>query len=214
MEGRESPHSTSGGSTMFVHSSLPRSAPGLVPGALAAIAFAAATVLNSSLAAQVGPASPSRAVEERAPRAVSSLGANAGAVTGRAVGCYHCYDMDEQHFASALYPFSEWGPGDGSHFWRAYDGVCLFVHGVCIYLPEQAAATPRELTDAVADAVAREDVAALANLLATSPVQVFAERDAIQVLACDGVAIAGHIPVQRNLLRSIQAAFAEIDSDR
>lgn len=199
---------------MFVRTSLPRNTQGPVPGVLSALAFAAATVLSSSLAAQVAPASPSGAVEEIAPRSVSSLGASAGAVTGPTAGCYHCYDMDEKHFASALNPFTDWGPGDGPHHSRARNGGCLFVHGVCIYLPRQAAATPRELTDAVADAVAKEDVAALANLLATSPVQVFAERDAIQVLACDGVAIAGHIPVRRNLLRSIQAAFAEIDGDR
>ena len=199
---------------MFVPACFRHSADGFVLAALAVVTFGAATVLSPSLAAQVVPESYPGAVGQMAPRHVPPPTPEVAAGAGPVAGCYHCYNMEQHHFASALYPFSDWGPGDGPHFYRARSGLCLYVHGVCIYSPGQVAATPRDLTNAIADAAARQDVVTLADLLITSPAHVFAERSAIQVLACDGETIAGHVPVQRNLLQSIQAAVAEIDSDR
>ena len=211
---------------MFFPTSLPQPAARLILGILAVVGLSAALVLSPPLAAQVGTEMASAAAWDTTSRDIQPLHAELRPTTADrdpgppalpkgsfAAACMDCGDDDEYHWATwAWLPMSGWGPGDGSHLFQLRSGVCLFVHGVCVYVGSQT--TPREVTDAVAEAIARRDVATLASLLETPHAAVFADRDAIQILGCDGTTIAGHVPVERGLLSSVQAAVAVIDTDR
>ena len=218
---------------MFVPTSFPQSAQRFVLGALAVVAFGAVTVLSPSLAAQIAPEIPSAAVgkmaaQDMVPRTAkvehtavrnviesheTTSGGEATAAPARFLpwGCLWCMDTEEGHYAGKQFaPMSGWGPGsDGTH-WATYPGSCLFEHGFCGYASSRT--SPRAVTDAIAEAVALEDVTTLAELIHEPMVKVFAPRSAIQVLGCDGKAIAGHIPLAPALL-SLVVGTAALDSD-
>ena len=103
--------------------------------------------------------------------------------------------------------------GHGEHEWWM-GGHCLLFHWVCIHFPSSGAQalTVRELTREISDAVATQDVAALAGYAKLPSVSLCAERSAIQIRGCDGETIAGHVPVNRELLAAIEIAAAQLDS--
>ena len=121
-------------------------------------------------------------------------------------GCMLCVNEPEigMHYTTwPGSPFSAWGPGDGDHF-TMNSGSCGMVHGPCVYVGMDL--NPKELTEDVAEAVAMADIATLAELVILAPVRMFAERNAIQILDCDGETIAGHVPVASGLMQSLQTA--------
>ena len=85
-----------------------------------------------------------------------------------------------------------------------HPGSCAIVHGLRTYVGMDL--SPKELTRDVAEAVAMADIATLAELVILAPVRMFAERNAIQILDCDGETIAGHVPVAPGLMQSLQTA--------
>ena len=121
-------------------------------------------------------------------------------------GCMLCGDEPEigMHYTTwPGSPFSAWGPGDGNHF-NLEPGNCAMEHGLCVYVAMDL--NPKELTEDVAEAVAMADIATLAEFVLSAPVRMFAARNAIQILACDGETIAGHVPVAPGLMQSLQTA--------
>jgi len=61
--------------------------------------------------------------------------------------------------------------------------------------------------------VAAQDVPALAGYAKMPSVSLYSKRSAIQVRGCDGETIAGHIPVNPELLAAIEVAASQLDSD-
>ena len=96
--------------------------------------------------------------------------------------------------------------GHGEHGWWMR-GPCFLVHRYCVF-PIGA----YELAQEISDAVAAQDVAALADYTKMPSVDLFAERLAIQVRGCDGRTVAGHIPLNPVLLAAIEAAAAPLPS--
>lgn len=96
--------------------------------------------------------------------------------------------------------------GHGEHAdWKR--GPCFMIHRYCAF-PIGA----HELAQEISDAVAAQDVAALADYTKLPSVDLFAERLAIQVRGCDGRTIAGHIPLSPELLAAIEAAAVPLPS--
>lgn len=87
-------------------------------------------------------------------------------------------------------------------------GPCLTTHGVCYYAGWDERPGPDELTDALAQAAARADVAGLAGLVRVPTVRIVASRSAIQVVGCDGEMIVGHVPVDPDVLGRVAARTA------
>ncbi len=125
--------------------------------------------------------------------------------------CGYCWPGESgRHFSAAAWvPMSGAGYGDG---WHALDedGECLFVHGICVFVPrrdgEEQAQDAVEVTDAIAAAAASRDVEALAKLAMAPSVQLTAQRTAIQVIGCDGLTVVGHFPIDRALFSAVEIA--------
>lgn len=71
-----------------------------------------------------------------------------------------------------------------------------------------------ELMRGITSAVAARDVASLADYARLPSVSLVSERLAIQIRGCHDETIAAHIPVDSDLLPSIEAAVAEFEPDR
>lgn len=132
---------------------------------------------------------------------------------GSLLGCLKCihhrlFDREDLHWTkSGVVPENGYGYGDGVHNNVPAEGNCDVVHGVCVNVPRL---TARELTRQISDAVAANDIAALARLATMPLVDLYTDRSAMQVLGCDGETIAGHVPVGQTLLAAIKAATVEI----
>lgn len=105
-----------------------------------------------------------------------------------------------------------YGIGHGQHEWWQ-SGTCNIFHGWCYPWITQALSA-QELTRRISDAVATQDVAALARYANLPSVSLFAKRSAIQVRGCDGETISAHVPVNTELMAAIELAAAHFDSDR
>ncbi len=123
-----------------------------------------------------------------------------------------CLDCEWRHALRAHYHRTTgyallhgdgWGDGFHLDWWR---GNCDVVHGICVVILTDA----HELTKAISDAVAANDIESLAKFAGMPSVNLFAERSAIQVVGCDGKTIAGHVPVDQTLLDDVEAATAEL----
>lgn len=117
---------------------------------------------------------------------------------------------DNNHWAAASWMPEGWygaedeeGAGDeGYHIDDNLDGTCTQVHDSC------PGDTYAALTDAILDATRRSDVAALASLVNDPVVTVFAPRSAIQIMSCNPDLVGVHVPVDRELLYSVQVSLA------
>lgn len=89
--------------------------------------------------------------------------------------------------------------GEGWHPFQFWPGGCI-VHGICVWVGRTDG--PRELTDRFAAAVATGDHTEVLRLLSAAGEVAFVnrERSAIQVLACDGLTIFGHVPLDPEVL--------------
>lgn len=108
-----------------------------------------------------------------------------------------------------------WNFGHGEHDWLL-EFNCDFIHGICINIPPPdggQALNARELIRAISEAVASQDVTALAAYAKSSSVSLFAERSAIQIRGCDGETIVGHAPVSPELLAATEVAAVQVDSE-
>lgn len=113
-------------------------------------------------------------------------------------------------------PQSGWNRGGGWHGWW-YEGHCLFKHGLCIFGTQGgkssiAQANPADLVGDIVRATGDRDIARLARLARTPSVQINASRMLMQVVACDGEHIVGHVPIDSALLAAVaEAADQDID---
>ena len=127
--------------------------------------------------------------------------------------CGYCWPSGRsKHFSHAAWaPMSGHGYGDG---WHTNDepGNCSLVHGICVFVAaaDGGQLNAAELTDAIAEAVALQDVASLAQLAMAPPVRLFGDRSAIQVVGCDQLTVVGHVPVDQALLAAVDVAVAEL----
>ena len=79
---------------------------------------------------------------------------------------------------------------------------------ICYNAGAEGRSDPAELTDAIEQAAAQQDVAGLIRLVRLPTVRVVVSRSAIQVAGCDGETIAGHVPVDPHLLERVVARTA------
>lgn len=145
-----------------------------------------------------------------------SMFRKAGRGFGIGDNCGRCVNSQGEHLA-VEYPYSMPASGDGEgHGWHNWEpGLpCLYSHGICIFVPkgggpQMAQSNAGELTDAVVQAAAAEDVPLLAELLALPHVHANLGRSAIQIAGCDGATIAGHVPIPQDLLKEVQGLATE-----
>ncbi len=142
----------------------------------------------------------------------STHGDSPPARTGEAVDfCGRCVEWGDEIHLAAADPTRRFGVGPARPSveetpWHAQvvrDGSCLWKHGICHNARGFKPRYLRELTDALKQAVASDDVAQLVDLVDPPTVRVVPARSAIQVVACDGQTVVGHIPVDRTLLEVI-----------
>ena len=114
-----------------------------------------------------------------------------------------------------LVPKSGHGPGvDEDPEWhpeKLMPGQCIFTHGFCRRTDGSGTHVAQELRAAVAVAAALQDFAGLAQLVNLPAVAVVPERNAIQVIGCDGETVVGHVPVPLQVLIELQAIQADRD---
>ena len=130
--------------------------------------------------------------------------------------CGRCVDWDDVIHLAAADPTQRFGVGPARPSveetpWHAQTvrvGDCLWKHGICHNARGFKPRDPAELTDALAQAVELGDVASLARLVELPTVRVVNARSAIQVVACDGRTVVGHVPVGRSLLAATVARTA------
>lgn len=130
--------------------------------------------------------------------------------------CGKCYDLYKNTHSAVPDPSASGGAGpahptieDIRWHWWMLPGPCLTTHGVCYYAGWDERPGPDELTDALAQAAARADVAGLAGLVRVPTVRIVASRSAIQVVGCDGEMIVGHVPVDPDVLARVAARTAD-----
>ena len=132
-------------------------------------------------------------------------------------GCGICYPWEESHEHVAVSnsaPQASYGPGDhGWHPAPKSGTSCDILHGLCVSLPKDgedfSQADAGELTDAISQAAAEHDIGLLVTLLGLPDVYFNSARAAIQVAGCDGITIAGHVPVGANLLEAAEVLATE-----
>ncbi len=126
-------------------------------------------------------------------------------VGDHAATCLHCAEYpDNEHAAPLLMPPERnYSVGDGWHD-SPWSPNCTVAHGVCGG-EEDDTDSPDSLVDEVRIAVAAFSVDRLAGLVRSDRVLLNRERGAIQVLACDGVQVYGHLPLGKALIQSLQA---------
>ncbi len=122
--------------------------------------------------------------------------------------CGMCGEIVEDDIVTAHWTAPWWnasGPADtpNDHHLPPEDGCCRDHHHWC-------GAEEIRLATAVVDAVAREDVAYLAGLVAASSAVIVDSRQAIQVPDCDDEFIVGHVPADAALIASLRLAVAEL----
>lgn len=148
----------------------------------------------------------------------STHGDSPPARTGEAMHfCGRCIDWDDRIHLAAADPTQRFGVGPARSSieetpWHAQvvrDGDCLWTHGICHNSRGFKTRDLRELTDALAQAVASDAVAELVDLVDLPTVRVVPARSAIQVVACDGQTVVGHVPVDRTLLAVIAAPLTK-----
>ena len=132
--------------------------------------------------------------------------------------CGKCFDLSRDRHAAVADPDAVFGAGPAhpsieENRWHAsiLDGKCLWKHGICYNAGAEGRRGPGELTDALAQAAAREDVAGLTRLVRMPNVRVVAGRSAIQVVGCDGEMIVGHVPVAPHLLELVAARTEAVE---
>ncbi len=127
--------------------------------------------------------------------------------------CGRCMDWGGRFHLAAADPTQRFGVGPARPSveetpWHAQvvrPGDCLWKHGICHNARGFKFRDPGELTDELAQAVASEDVAELVNLVDLPTVRIMHARSSIQVVACDGQTVVGHVPVDRALLEILTA---------
>lgn len=126
--------------------------------------------------------------------------------------CGRCFELFGDTHVAVADPDAVFGAGPAhpsieENRWhtRMIEGKCLWTHGICYNAGAEGRRDPGELTDALAQAAAREDAAGLTRLVRMPNVRLVAGRSAIQVVGCDGVMIVGHVPVAHHLLERVAA---------
>jgi hypothetical protein len=126
--------------------------------------------------------------------------------TSSAEECGYCYDTgDGRHFAVASLSLeADASEGHGWHFYT-WSGNCL-PHGICVIVVTEAT-TPSEVTQKGIDAVDQSAVEALVAMAQSPAVSLNPERMSVQILACDGVSVVGHVPLSTDLFHAVQTAI-------
>lgn len=127
--------------------------------------------------------------------------------------CVHWYDV--LHIA-APDPALRYGAGPAHptieespwHTTYVREGGCLLTHGICHNARGYKFPEGWDMTEELASAVARRDLARLADLVAMPGATVVAARSAVQVLGCDGRTVVGHVPVGEELMARIDPTAA------
>ncbi len=101
--------------------------------------------------------------------------------------------------------WNETGPAEQPGGWHfpSEPGKCYGHHDRC-------GKNAMLLAQDVIDAVDREDVAYLADLVVGSSVVILDSRQALQIPGCDGTVIVGHVPVGRAMMNTLQVAASEV----
>lgn len=127
--------------------------------------------------------------------------------------CGRCIDWYDTIHIAAADPTRRFGVGPARPSveetpWHAQvvrDGDCLWTHGICHNARGSKPRDPAELTTELAEAVGLKDIATLASLVELPAVRLVSARSAIQVVACDGESVVGHVPVDRDLLETVES---------
>ncbi len=130
------------------------------------------------------------------------------AAPAAAQNCGACDNIMEGDKVTGHWAVASWmdsGPADtpNDYHWGTEGGSCAAHHDACD-------AGQLQFAEAVIEAVEREDVTHLSELLTESAAVIVESRQAIQIPGCDGVLVVGHVPVSESLMASLQVAMADL----
>ena len=122
-------------------------------------------------------------------------------------GCGDCTMTGTQHVADGAQP-GDHSEGHGWHPSSPYTQNCTAAHGVCGGDGEEED-SPERLTQEAEMLVHAGDVHGLRELAGSSRVFFNWDRNAIQVLDCDGDHVFGHVPIPTHAVSVIEELMDE-----
>ncbi len=147
-------------------------------------------------------------------RSINAAGWGVGRESGSP--CIRCTDWVtpggvEWHITGGSVPpgVSSFRVGHAEHPDNYLQGACFYTHLRCL-----GVFGAQELAREISDAVAAQEVAALAAYAKMPSVILLAERSAIRIRGCDGDTIVADIPVIPELLDAVAMTAAQSESDR
>ncbi len=106
--------------------------------------------------------------------------------------CGNCYGTSTMHAALENHaPLSDYSEGHGWH--NNYYTLSCGIHGICVWGEEEE--DLETVVESVIQAAALDRTDKLARLLESPLVEANLDRDAIQIVGCDGESIVAHVPV-------------------